>query len=80
MAKAISRAKASPFLYDKEGGDAENPGLEKNKDSYKVTRTGHESDGGTTDSDLSMVAAEIYRKAVTNSDKNGMGEPALQNR
>jgi hypothetical protein len=54
--------------------------LERNARSYKVTATGHECDGGTTDADLASVAARLYSRAASNSGARKNADTAIQDR
>jgi hypothetical protein len=54
--------------------------LEKNRDSYKVTATGHSSDSGTTDSELDSAASSLYSRAAANSGGRKNSDPAIQDR
>lgn len=56
------------------------PIVQKNKNSYKVTATGGENDGGSKDSTLTSVASSIYSKAVRNGGGSGEGQKAIQKR
>jgi hypothetical protein len=54
--------------------------LERNRDSFKVTATGHECDGGTTDAELASAASSLYKRAVMNKGGRENTDPALQDR
>jgi hypothetical protein len=79
MAKTITRAKAYPTVMTPRMPTTQND-LQKNKGSFKTTTVGAENDGGAKEAELNTAAKSIYDKAVRNSDKDGMGDHALQNR
>jgi len=74
----IAAAKAQTGRDEVKGSD-ENK-LERNRNSYKVTATGHECDGGTTDSELAECASSIYSRAASNSGARKNADPAIQDR
>jgi hypothetical protein len=77
-ARDIDNAKAQTGRDTVKGSD-ENK-LERNRNSYKTTATGHECDGGATDADLASAASSVYSRAVANRGARENADPALQDR
>lgn len=76
--KDIEAAKAQ-IGHDTVKGSDENR-LERNRNSYKTTATGHECDGGSTDADLSARASSLYSRAAANKGARENADPAIQDR
>jgi hypothetical protein len=76
--KDIGAAKAQTGRDEVKGAD-ENM-LQRNRNSYKVTMTGHECDGGTTDASLAAAAGSLYSRAAANKGARENADPAIQDR
>jgi hypothetical protein len=78
MTKAATQSKGD--VMESPGDMPE--GLEKNKNSFKVSNSKTECESGTKDPDLRAAASGIYSKAVKSGagSYSGKGDKAFQDR